>query len=1141
MFRKRGIFLAVLGCFCAFSAFAQRDLGTLTGVVTDASGALVPNAKVTIVGDDTGQKYAVETDSSGTYVRPLVQPGTYTIEVEAAGFRRAIQKAVTVTAGDRIGVNIQLTVGEVSQSVEVTATAALLQTESTIIGVTLAARQISEMPMGGQRQFTYLARLSLGVLPGESGSRDAAGGSFSANGVRSNGQNNFLLNGIDNNVNVIDFINQTSYVIGPSLEAIGEMKVLTSGYNAEYGRGAGGVVSVTIKSGTNEIHGAVYDFLQNGKLNANSWAANRIGRAKGPMKQNQFGAAVGGPLIKNRTFWFMDYDGLRSRVGGAAYTATVPRPEFKNGDFSSLLGTVLGTDPLGRSVAQGQIYDITSTRQLSSGAWVRDPFLGNIIPQQYWDPVGKKLIDFYPAPNQNLTTRIPGSNYFRLRDTQSTQKDQGDLRVDHRLSDKDSLFGSFSWTEITKEMPPPLPGPLDGTGFSATEQKDKPRSAMVSWSRVWNPTLLTETRLAFTRLVTARTQHLPTTDQYKAFGIGGYNPTLAMPRNGGLPNTSISDYTGFGAGNWIPTTEYSNVWNFVENVAILKGKHSMKFGFEYRPIGFPFFQVDSPHGNLTFNRGRNYSPTASFQGATGDSMAAFLTGHMATGQISTTNFISSEKKTFAFFGQTDWKATRKLTFNIGVRYEVFSPIAEKFGRQVRFDWDTQTLLIPKGKDMDTPLPSNFATVFPMVKVERGTVDKYLVPWDKTSVGPRIGISYALQAKTVIRAGYGIFYGGEENQGAGPNRGQAAPFNMTIVRDIPANVSAFLINPLMPRFSQGFPVDVMTQPARSRLFGLDKRFLASMVHKWNFAIQRELPGNMAWEISYIGNHQAHQVNSWDPNTAPPRFDIPAGSVTGDSLRPVPIFGSVSYYHSNGWGNYAGLATKLEKRYSHGLHLTTSYTWSHALANTGTPLYGGVGDTRGNPRDLSRSYTTASWDQRHNFTTGFGYELPFGQGKKFGGDIGRVADAVIGGWQANGSIAFRSGRAFTLGTRYGVGYHGTSHPDFVAAGLNPNAPPPGGRTTNQYFDTSLVQAPAPYTVGTVPNATNTGPGQRNADLSLFKGFRITERFRAQLRIEAMNITNTPMFGNPGSTQGDPTFGQINSATMERTVQFALRLLF
>ena len=271
----------VLGFCFSCCCFVQRDLGTVTGVVTDSTGAVVPAARITISEAATGQKYTVEADSSGTYVRPLLKPGTYTVEVVAAGFQRAIQKGVLVTAGDRIGVNIQLTVGEMTQSLEVTAVAPMLQTESTIVGQTLEASTLSELPLGGQRVFSFLARLSPGVLPGESGSRDSAGGSFSANGVRSNGQNNYLLNGIDNNVNVIDFLNATAFVVGPSMEAIAEMKVLTNGYNAEYGRGAGGVVNVTIKSDTNQIHGTLFEFLQNDKLNANTWAGDKAGKPKG--------------------------------------------------------------------------------------------------------------------------------------------------------------------------------------------------------------------------------------------------------------------------------------------------------------------------------------------------------------------------------------------------------------------------------------------------------------------------------------------------------------------------------------------------------------------------------------------------------------------------------------------------------------------------------------------------------------------------------------------------------------------------------------------------------------------------------------------------------------------------------------------
>jgi len=363
MFR-RSVTIAAAICLFSFAAWAQRDLGTLVGVVTDATGAVVPSAKVTITEDATGLKYALEADANGNYIRPLLKPGTYTVEVEATGFKKGVQRNILLTAGDRVAVNLTLTVGEVTQTVEITASAPLLQTESTIIGENLGARQVSELPLGGQRKFTFLARLSPGVLPPEVGARDEAGGGFAANGVRSNGQNNFLLNGVDNNVNVIDFINQTSYVIGPSVEAIGEMRVLTNGYNAEYGRGAGGVVNVTIKSGTNQLHGALFEFLQNDKLNANKWESNRAGVDRGAFKQNQFGAAAGGPIRKDRTFVFGDYQGTRIRSTGGTVpglgfteTMTIPRPEFKNGDFSSILGKVIGTDPLGNPVREGQIYD----------------------------------------------------------------------------------------------------------------------------------------------------------------------------------------------------------------------------------------------------------------------------------------------------------------------------------------------------------------------------------------------------------------------------------------------------------------------------------------------------------------------------------------------------------------------------------------------------------------------------------------------------------------------------------------------------------------------------------------------------------------------------------------------------------------
>ena len=844
-------------------------------------------------------------------------------------------------------------------------------------------------------------------------------------------------------------------------------------------------------------------------------------------------------MIKNRTFWFMDYQGTRIRSGNIPYTGTVPVTQMKNGDFSSILGTGLGTDALG-TVVQGEIFDINTTRQLANGTWVRDPFPGNIIPASRFDPAAKKMVDLFPAPNQNLGTRLPGNNYF-TNTSQQSNNDQGDIRIDQRLTDKDSLFGTFSWGETQRNTSCPLPGALDGCGFNAANENDKPRSAMLSYARVWTPNFLTETRLAFTRMVTARTQDNPSVDTFAQFGIGGYHPITGYNLDGGLPNTTIQGYSSVGVADYIPTQEYSNVWDFVQNVAFNKGKHALKFGVEYRPVAYPFFQFAYPHGDITFNRDRNYDPNPTFQGNTGDGLAALLLGYPTQGSVSTTNFVSDQKRTYAFYGQSDWKVSSKLTVNLGVRYELFSPTYEKFGRQARFDFDTNTLIIPKGPSQDTPLPPNFSTVFPTVKVQRGVADKYLSPWDKADFGPRIGVAYSLQRKTVVRAGYGIFYGGEENVGAGSNLGaSSAPFNLNINLTQPANLSTFQINPLIPTLSQGFPLNVFQQPTGTKLIGEAYHLRTPLVHKWNLAIQRELRGNMAWEVSYIGNHQAHQMMYWDPNTAPARPDVSFGSVAADSLRPVPAYSTTREMDTNSYGNYAALSTKLEKRYSNGLEFLVSYTWGHALSNSGTALYPGIGDTRGNPRDLSQQYTDAVWDIRHNATASLVYDLPFGKGRRFGASASRAANTLIGGWQANSVISVHTGRPFTLETRYGVGYVGTIHPDIVP-GMDPNAAPANGRSPDLWFNTSAVTTPKANTVGTSPNASNIGPGVRNVDLSLFKNFTITERYRLQFRAEAMNVSNTPQFANPDATQGDSTFGQISAASGQRNVQFALRFMF
>lgn len=1155
----RGLRALLLSSLLCTAVFAQRDLGTITGTVTDPQGSAIPNAKVTISEDATGLEYVVNTSQGGEYTRPALKPGTYTITVEAQGFRRVAQQNVIVTAGSRIGVPISLPVGDLSQSVEVSATAPLLQTENTTLGASLNARSVNELPLGGQRTFSFLARLSPGVLPAEPGARDALGGGFSANGVRSNGQNNFLLNGVDNNVNVIDFINQTAFVVGPSVEAIGEMTIITNGYNAEYGRGAGGVLNVNLKSGTNEFHGAIFENLQNEKLNANRWENNKAGRPRGPFKQNQFGGAIGGPIIKNKLFFFGDYQGTRIASSGGSIQNLgyggfydIPTQAMVNGDFSSLLGPQIGTDPLGRPILKGQIYDPATTRMVN-GQRVRDPFPGNIIPRDRMDPAAVKLASLYPAPNQPTPTGVfPQDNYF-VQTPGSLGTDQGDARMDYRISDKDSLFGSLSWSDTNKSSVPPFSGALDGSNFNAVAEQTLARNAMLSYTRVWKPNIISETRVAFTRLVTSRTQANSDLDLFSEIGIGGYNPT-AVSQNGGLPQIQFREttstqqrYSQIGSNDWIPTKEYNNVWDFIQNVAVNKGSHSLKFGAEFRTIKFPFFQVPFPRGEINFSNDETAFPSqGNLNSNTGDPVASFLLGSVNNGRISSNNFIASEKLAWAFYAQDDWKITPKLTLNIGLRYELFSPIAEKFGRQSNFVLDEMTLYIPAGKDSDAPLPSNFATDFPNVNVSRREVDKYLIPWDKMNFGPRIGIAYNLREKTVIRAGYGVFYGGEENQGGNPNRGEAVPFNSSPDLARPASANTFDPNPFFNNgaatggLSAGFPENVFSLRAPVTFRSIATNFRNALVHKWNFAVQQELPSQMALEIAYVGNHQAHQLLQPDPN-APVNIGTNDGR-SSNSQRPFPDIGPMQGTASFGYGNYHGMTAKLEKRFSQGLQFLTSYTYGHALANSSTTLSGSNGFGIPDPRDFDSAYSSAAWDIRHNFTTSFVWDIPFGRGRRFGTNMNRVLNTVVGNWQMNSILSLRTGNPYTLRSNACQGVFGICRPDAVS-GMSADSEPEGGRNPDHWFDTSGVASPAPLTGGNLGLQSNTAPPTRVLDLSLFKNFQFTERYALQFRAESFNLANTPQFEEPNENRENTNFGKITATQTgtERRFQFALRFQF
>lgn len=1164
-----------------FCALAQRDLGTITGTVTDPQGGVMPNAKVTIVEIATGVQYTTLTGPTGVFVRPTLPPGTYSITVEASGFRRSTQSGVVLTGGERVGVDLQLQVGDVNQTVEVSGQAALLQTESVIVGAALEQKMVADLPLGSQRTFTFLARLTPGVLPAESGARDANGGGFSANGISSSGQNNFLLNGVDNNVNNIDLINQTSFAVGPPPEAIGEMTILTNANSAEYGRAAGGVINVNMRTGTNGFHGNLWEIFQNQSMNANRWENNFNNTPRGVFKQNQFGAALGGPVLKNRTFFFSDYQGTRlnssggaiSGLGSAGYS-TIPTALEKTGNFSEFL---TGAPVTGAPAVIGMIFDPAS--QTGTGtALTRTPFPGNIIPQSKIDPAAAKIAQLWPDPNVAVFATaknpignacvtaacFPSNDYYNVA-VGTLSNNTFDIRLDHNIDASDRLFAQVSWGNRHNINNPRLGAILDGTGFSSYNENSLSRNAQLGYTRVWSSSTITETRVAFSRLLASRYQASRSLDAFKQFGIGGYDANTQATDNGGLLAIGLGNYSAVGGGGYIPSIEYSDVWDLIQNVTMTRSSHSMKFGFEYKPVAFPFFQYQYPRGSLTFSNSDSSVPlTANTANSlTGDGFASFLLGRINSGILQSTNFMNSIRRSMSWYFQDDWKVTSRLTVNLGMRYELASPVGDKFNDHSNFSWQDFTLYIPQGKNMNLPLPSNLFTVLPQLKVDRGNVSRWLVPWDKWDIGPRLGFAYSLDKKTVVRAGFGMFYSGEENRGGCCSKELNPPFNNTAnfarLAVNGSSLGTFDPNPAFPGgLSGGFPASPFTYPASPSLRGFVSDFRNGMVQKWNLSLQRELPRAMSIELGYTGNHQAHGLNQWSPNQAPnscggpgkPALGTPEciavasnSSLTSTNQKIVPNLSDASQDYSFAFGNYNAGTVKFEKRLdSDGLMILASYTLSHALTAGGTPLSSG-GPGRTDPFDWSTGYGNASQDSRHNWTTGFTWDLPVGKGKKHFNTMRGIAEAVVGNWQMNGIWTFRPwGQPYSLsGTCTGI--WATCRVDLIPGSNRPQQTPDGGRNPNKWFSTNTVVVAAAGTYGNLGGNNMYAPPTDTMDLSLAKGYKVRENWLLQFRAEAINFGNTPQFSNPNGSVTSASFGKITSTRTgsERHLQFSLRLRF
>lgn len=806
--------------------FGQVDEGSISGLVQDPSGAVVPNAQVELLNTDQGITLSTTTSGSGEYTFSPVRIGHYTLSVTAPGFSKTTQENLQVNVSQALHLNVQLKPGATSETVQVTTAPPELQTEESSVGQTVTGQSVNNLPLNG-RNFTFLAQLGAGVNTPQADTRgNAASGAFTANGLRP-AQNNYLLDGIDNNSNAVDFLNGTNFVVLPPVDAIAEFKVQTADFSAQLGRSAGAVMNATIKSGTNSFHGAAWEFLRNQHLDAADWFEDFNQINKGILIQNQFGVTAGGPIIKNKIFVFGDYEGLRRVAGNTQSGVSVPTVVERNSGFTNLQDVITGqgpgststrTDALGRFVPIGTILDPATTRPVTAGAvdpvsgrtaastgYVRDPFSSacgpatasysvagcpdiNMLPAGRLDANAIKLLNLYPLPTNGAY-----SSNFASNPNLYEHRNAFDTRVDFDITQKDQVFFRFSYVDDPQLIPGPFGGVADGGGFQEGDQTAKSDQSALAWTHVFSPNLVNVARAGYNHLHTTRFGPVGSQSGIPAqYGIQGIPQ---QSENGGLPSMEISGLNTLGSNAFLPSDEVSDTIQITDDFTKIWGQHSFKMGIEFQNVKFSTLQPAYSRGDFEYNSDEFTDVVNIGGGNTGrgqfllDPIATTVPGGVSyvggASQVQASNISKTYdlKKYFATYFQDDWKITPRLTLNLGLRYDWFGPINETNGGQANFvpsgpPNNTPEYLIPaSGKDNRALSPS-FISLLAKDGIALVSTNKYgqaLVQTPKTNFAPRLGLAFQLDDKTVLRGGFGMFYNSFENQGYGPNIGENYPF------------------------------------------------------------------------------------------------------------------------------------------------------------------------------------------------------------------------------------------------------------------------------------------------------------------------------------------------------------------------------
>jgi Carboxypeptidase regulatory-like domain/TonB dependent receptor-like, beta-barrel len=1116
---------------------AQSFTGAILGTIKDPSGAVMPGVTVSITNVATNMRSEVLSDDQGAFIAPELQPGRYTLEATLPGFKRAVREGIVLQVQQRAQVDIVMAVGEVSESIEVTADAQLTETTTSSLGKIVDNRRILNLPLNTRNVYSLIF-----LTPGVTGSvgNQYNSMSYAVNGARATMMDT-LIDGVTASFPTVNGF--TGISVFPSVDAIDEYKVMGANYSAEFGRSLGSVLNVIYKSGTNQFHGSAYEFLRNSVFDANNFFNNRRGEELGSFKRSQFGATASGPIRRDRTFFMASYEGLRE-LSAATTTFTVPTALQRQGDFSQTFA------------ANGQlirIFDPFTTRPNPSGSgFIRDQFAGNVIPSNLFDPVALNVLKYFPLPTQAGDPGTQANNYSRSG-SQQIDIDQFDVRLDENLSSARKLYGRYSY-RLTKDAPAIFfPDELT-IAEGRVIQENHVHNIVADYTQTLSPKTILTTRLGFARtLFVFNNQGLG----FKPSSLGLPQAIDAVVDRQMFPRFGATGYTNLGGNDH----RYSGFMSYSALAGLTKvfGKHTLKFGFDGRMLRVNVWEARSA-GTFNFSALFTQGPNPSQASATaGNSIASLLlgTGNPNDVLIQAWKNVAAQSFYLAEYIQDDWRVTPRLTLNLGLRYDLDTPRTERFNRVNYFD---------------PSAPSPLAQVVPGFPDLRGGVvfagvdgnSRHQYIWDTNNLAPRVGLAYQITPKTVIRAGYAHVFG-PSNQGA---QGTVGPFGFrveypwvtTIDNITPLNL---LRNPYPQGFREppGASEGLLTQ-AGANLQAPLRDTWTPWTQQWNLNIQRELPGQILLEVAYVGT-QGHQLarstegglslNQLDPKymalgsqlnqlVPNPFFGIVNnGALTqpqvsrAQLLRPYPQFTDIiPLYHGGAISNYNSLQVTVSKRLSHGLQFDSSYTWAKNLDE---------GNNHQDSYDIANDWSLTDIDLAHRFVMSYIYELPFGRNRHFGSGWSPWLNAIAGGWQFNGITVFQSGTTLALSASNTAGiFNPLTRPN--NNGRSGKLDGPVDERLDAYFDKSVYSPPPAFTFGNVstrlPDIRN--DGVRNFDLSIFKEFRVAERVNVQFRTEMLNAFNTPRFGSPNTTVTSTSFGVISSqANAPRQVQFGLKILW